>query len=69
MINRPIAFQGSEEERQTNRDSHNFSYDYEEVRCFDCDCRPSHVAADYPCGTEPPRETVDNGVHYVPALS
>jgi hypothetical protein len=59
IINQPIPFQGSDEERKANRESHNFSYDYEEVRCFNCDCRPSHRAASYPCGAEVPRETVE----------
>lgn len=54
----PVAFSGTEEERQSNRESHNFSYDCEEVRCFNCDSRPSHTAADYPCGTKVPRATV-----------
>ena len=31
--------------------------DYE-TRCSRCDCKPWHVAADYRCGTEPPREEV-----------
>lgn len=55
-INRPVAFKGSEAEMQANRRTHDFrGIDY---RCMACDCKPWHAAADYPCGTEPPREIV-----------
>lgn len=62
-VNRPVAFAGSEEEKQANRTTHHFvtyqwGEDDFETRCLVCDARPSHVAADYPCGVEPPRETV-----------
>lgn len=64
VVNRPVRFQGSEQERERNLASHHFvtyqwSEDDVETRCADCDCRPSHVAATYPCGTEPPREEVE----------
>lgn len=57
-MNAPIKFQGSEEERLVNRLTHNFvSFDPEEpMECMDCCARTYHVAADYPCGVEPPRE-------------
>lgn len=63
-INRPVAFPGTDEERLANNATHNFitnwyGEDSCETRCGDCDCRPSHVAADYPCGTEPPREVIE----------
>lgn len=36
--------------------SHNFTYDHDEpARCTECDCKPVHKAAHYPCGEEPPR--------------
>lgn len=57
LINRPIEFSGSAEERAENYASHRFSWD-EESRCVNCDSRPSHVAAHYPCPVDPPRETV-----------
>ena len=65
-INRPIAFAGSEAEKRANRASHNFatfqySEDDAETRCYDCDSRPSHYAADYPCGASVPRETITYG--------
>jgi hypothetical protein len=59
-VNRPVEFPGTDEERRANRATHHFaSYDHEEPpECMDCMARTYHVAADYPCGTEPPRETV-----------
>jgi hypothetical protein len=55
-VNRPVPFQGTEEQRQTNRLSHYF-YD---GRCMDCDCNQFFGSVrDYPCGQEPPRETVE----------
>lgn len=56
-LNRPIPFQGTPEEAEANYHSHTFSG--EDDRCFACDCKPWHKAADYPCGVEPPRETVE----------
>lgn len=63
IIHRPVRFQGTAEQAKANKATHNFqifqySEDDAECRCMDCDCRPSHAAADYPCGTNPPRETV-----------
>lgn len=60
-VNRPVRFTGTEEQRIANRASHNFTYyDHEEpAECTDCCARTYHVAADYPCGQEPPRETVN----------
>ena len=63
-INRPVKFQGTDEEKQANRRTHHFSpTDWDEdgpqdYRCMDCECKPGHKAADYPCGTNPPRETI-----------
>lgn len=51
---KPMPFPGTPEQAQANRDSHQF-YGYEEVRCDRCDCRPSHVAASWPCGADVPR--------------
>lgn len=70
MIDRPIPFKGSQEERIANRQTHYWGLisfaDIDEVRCLDCDCKPWHVAADYPCGEEPPREVVDeDGDEYI----
>ena len=56
----PAPFTGSQAEREANYDTHHFhTYQYAEddfeTRCASCDCRPTHVAASYPCGTAPPR--------------
>lgn len=63
-INRPVAFEGTEEEREANFATHLFFYSMDpneagDTRCGNCDCRPSHVAASYPCGTTVPREVVE----------
>jgi ketosteroid isomerase-like protein len=60
---RPVRFAGTDAEREANRATHHFhTYCYGEddfeTRCVDCDCKTWHAAADYPCGTEPPREVV-----------
>jgi hypothetical protein len=60
-INRPIPFSGSEAEKRANYASHMFITWDEETHCSNCDCKPWHKAAYYPCGTNPPRETVEVG--------
>lgn len=59
MINRPVAFPGTPDEARANRLTHIFDYSDADTRCLDCDCRPSHVAASYPCGARVPREVVN----------
>lgn len=59
-VNRPVAFPGTQEERNANRETHHmvqWSYD-DAPECTDCCARSYHVAFDYPCGQEPPRETI-----------
>lgn len=57
-VDRPVEFSGTDEERDANRATHCWMYDHEEPpRCTYCDAATYHVAADYPCGEEPPRET------------
>ena len=62
-INRPVRFQGTEEQRERNYRSHDWmaTGDPEDgdVRCWRCDAKPWHAAASYRCGDEPPRETVE----------
>lgn len=62
-INRPVRFQGTDAEKAANYRTHHWVADGPpddcEVRCFDCDAKPWHAAASYPCGVEPPRETVE----------
>jgi hypothetical protein len=59
MMTFPVRFTGTEEERAANRATHNFfrtgGHDDYELRCGHCDAKPWHAAAEYPCGTEPPR--------------
>lgn len=55
-IDRPIRFAGTQAEADANFNTHYFDSEY--GRCYDCDSRPTHAAAEYPCGTEPPREIV-----------
>ena len=56
MISVPKPFEGSANEKFENRRTHHFVICYGgEVRCSQCDCRPSHEAANYPCGVIPPR--------------
>ena len=57
---RPVAFSGTESERQANIESHNwFSFDPEETpECMTCCAKRGGTVAQWPCGTEPPRETV-----------
>jgi hypothetical protein len=57
IVNRPVAFPGTEEEKAANFRTHHFIGI--DRRCMDCDCKTWHVAADYPCGTEPPREVAE----------
>lgn len=56
VTNRPVPFKGTKEEQMKNYRTHNFNNEY--ARCMECDCRPWGEVANYPCGTEPPREWV-----------
>lgn len=60
VVNRPVAFPGTAEEKRANYATHHWvCWDQEEpMECMDCCAKTWHVAADYPCGEEPPRETV-----------
>lgn len=57
ILERPVPFSGTDAERQSNRLTHLFFG--EDDRCAYCDCRSYGTVAEYPCGFEPPRETVD----------
>jgi hypothetical protein len=52
----PIKFTGTIAERIANFKTHQFIG--EDGRCFSCDAKPGHAAADYPCGTSPARKDV-----------
>jgi hypothetical protein len=58
IIDRPIRFAGSAAEASANFNTHDFAWGDEDTRCVNCDCKTTHAAADYPCGTNPPRETI-----------
>lgn len=58
-FSRPIPFGGTPEQIAANVNSHHWGNIDDEVRCWDCDCKVWHAAAHYPCGTVPPRETVE----------
>lgn len=47
----PTPFDGTPEQIAANRRTHYFAGE----RCMDCDCKPWHTAADYPCGAPVPR--------------
>ena len=60
-VNQPVRFKGTDAERMANFRTHDWiTYDPEEVpECGDCCAKTWHAAASYPCGHEPPRETVE----------
>jgi hypothetical protein len=53
MIDMPMKFAGSPEEREANYNSHRF--DTESARCIECDCRPWGRIVEWTCGAEVPR--------------
>jgi len=61
ITNMPVRFTGTDEERRRNYYSHDWvTYDHEEPpECMKCCAKSWHVAADYRCGDEPPRVTVE----------
>lgn len=56
MSTRPVRFTGTPAQAAANLGTHRFDWDDPDARCWNCDCRPSHAAASYPCGAEVPRE-------------
>lgn len=58
-INMPVPFPGTPEQRRANLDSHNWTtFNGVDYNCMDCDCKPGHVSAGYPCGADVPRHDV-----------
>lgn len=56
IINMPAAWPGTRDEIAANRATHLFSEGgNSEVYCMACECKPWHVGADWPCGSDPPR--------------
>lgn len=59
-MNVPVPFTGTDEQKRANYATHRFTRDEDgEVRCWNCDCKPWHVAATYPCGVTPPRMDIN----------
>jgi hypothetical protein len=58
-INVPIPFEGTPEQAKANFASHSWGNVYDDYRCNDCDSKPSHEAALYLCGQEPPRADME----------
>ena len=52
----PVPFSGTQEEKDANYGTHYFGGI--DSRCFMCDSKPWHKAADYPCGESVPRQTI-----------
>jgi len=57
-IDEPVPFAGTPEEAKANFATHHFGYDGEDydARCISCDSKVWHKSANYPCGTEVPRQ-------------
>lgn len=47
-VTKPLPFQGTEETKKTNFQTHYFAGI--DGRCYDCDTRPYSVSSFYPCG-------------------
>ena len=58
-IDIPVPFTGTQEQADRNFRTHNFSNFGDEPACLNCDCKPWHIAADYPCGAEIPRTFIN----------
>ena len=60
VTNRPLAWQGTDDERDANYASHRFAYDGDpadgDARCTRCDCRQWGTIAGWPCDAPVPRE-------------
>lgn len=59
VIDRPVRFAGTAEQRLANRNSHRWAQTDETQVCLDCDCSMFGEAANYPCGDEVPRERIE----------
>jgi hypothetical protein len=54
----PVPFAGTSEELEANFKSHDFWGFETGTTCMQCDCKPWHMTAKYPCGSDVPRHTV-----------
>jgi hypothetical protein len=55
-IDEPVPFAGTPEEARANFATHHFSYDDSDARCGLCDTKVWHQSANYPCGSDVPRQ-------------
>lgn len=55
IVNMPKPFDGTEEQRRANYRTHRFLPVGGEFYCDNCEAKPWHVAASYPCGAFIPR--------------
>lgn len=55
IINQPLPFPGSDSEGEANYDSHRWVSEGGDVCCIDCDVKPHHTSADWPCRINIPR--------------
>jgi hypothetical protein len=58
MTDVPRPFKGTKAQREKNFLSHDWRAMDDEIHCRTCGTEAHHVAASYPCGTEPPRMEV-----------
>ena len=67
-INIPVQFAGSREQADLNYNSHRWAIvDEEGLECNVCASRAYHVAANYPCGVEPPRKEISLATNEITA--
>ena len=55
IVDAPAPFDGTDEERAANHESHRWMSD--EGRCYECDSRYGSLSFDYPCGSAVPRHS------------
>ena len=56
MTDSPVPNRADDQRIRRNRNTHQWmTLDNEDWSCLVCDCKDWHVAAEYPCGQEPPR--------------
>ena len=56
QVSVPVRFDGTTEQRERNIRSHFWVADGDAGVCNDCEAKPFHVAAGWPCGVDVPRQ-------------
>lgn len=59
IVNRPVPFDGTDDEARFNISQHRWADFGSDIICADCQSKPWHASARYPCGTIPPRQDVE----------